>query len=42
MTTVTCRECGKAFTEPTISAAMTDRRVHMELRHLQAKIETDT
>lgn len=42
MTTVTCRVCGKQFTQPRPSDAMTYRRIHMEQRHLEAKIETDT
>jgi hypothetical protein len=41
MITVYCHECGKPFTEATITAAMSDRRVHMEQRHLEGEIETD-
>jgi hypothetical protein len=41
-TTVTCHVCGESFTQSKPSDAMTYRRIHMEERHLEAKIETDT
>lgn len=42
MITVSCHECGAEFTASSISVAMSDRRVHMEQRHLEGEIETDT
>lgn len=42
MFTVSCPDCGEAFTAGKISDAMTERRIHAEQRHRVGKIETDT
>lgn len=42
MFTIHCTRCRKPFQATRISEAMDARRQHMEQRHLEAKIETDT
>lgn len=42
--TVYCHEagCHEKFTSDRISVAMENRRIHIEERHLDAPVETDT
>lgn len=42
MITVRCTLCPEEFEAGRISEAMSARRLHMEQRHLEGEIETDT